>query len=466
MRHLTASGSAHRWIQVRDTKGTSTSKQTRLPIANPFQRQADQQLRLRRDHVLSWLRDAPLRPGQSRCNVLCCALILVLGCTGQSPASLRLEAFQTAAARQVCLSLATCPPGPGPDDRVWFDSEAGCLGVSAAMGHFGLDDLARGVAAGRIAYDGTRAAECLATMAGCDTLLALDSPACRATFKGVVAGGGACTQDAECAAGGCEGTGECARCAAVLAEGAACGWSAQCGRDRGCVGGHCQALGNGTTGEPCAPDRNRGMCAADTFCDDTSGFNVAKCAAVGGAGAPCVNGAQCATGFYCGAGTCQIKSAVGNACDATRPYPTDACVPGAACVPDASGTGRCEPTVGEGVACTDPRQCRGIELTCDQGHCARLPELGKPCTGQVSQAKELGCMPPAVCVLGLCADRPARGQPCADHGTCAEGLVCAAGKPAVCADPPGLGEPCAGVCKAGLTCKSSAGAMVCVAGCG
>ncbi len=279
-----------------------------------------------------------------------------------------------------CTSdLACAPPmfcGPG-----------GCtMRVEAG----GLCDETRGCAHGLVCDDAQR---CVArTGTTCDDTTPCGSlefcaspPSCRAPL----AAGGACRENADCAASlYCEDASK--TCVARPTDGMACANGILCAPGAGCDmdgGGTCRTLGGaagGGAGEAClfgefgpflcaaALACSSGVCAAlpteGQMCagSDTcaAGLGCAFgpggsiCVVPRGEGEPCENRQACREDLHCGSGgTCTADVAIGETCS---PSFGDC---GGACVPDASGGFVCSARVAEGATCLADEDCE-VDLTC------------------------------------------------------------------------------------------------------
>ena len=319
-----------------------------------------------------------------------------------------------------CALLARCPlpilTARGEAEcRAAFST--GCSGAA----------LAAGVDAGRLAFDGAAAAECLAAVADLDcatfgerlvTTRTVPDPACAAVWTPLVAAPGDCLLGYECAPGAfcafgeaCPGT-----CTAFAAVDAACGVDTWCDPEAAtCVDGACAPL-------PEAEDAAcvGGRCRLPLACDPATG----TCRTPGLAGAPCGGGAGvCYPGLLCFGGTCAPLRGDGESCFASTDCGDLVCV---------GGTCQAPPEVDE--PCYEYR-CAGA--WCDTAAipptCRAWPAEGAAC------APGNRCASEHFCDAGTCRPRRAAGAACASHLECAEGRCyggeCRAADEAACDEP-------------------------------
>ncbi len=342
--------------------------------------------------------------------------------------------------------------------KLGFATVEGCKAFSGSkLKSWGLPAL---IKAGKVKYDATQAGKCLQAMGTkCSAFSsnAEEPAACKATFIGTIAEGGACTEDQECISQNCDHPdsncpGKCGK--APVAAGGACADPAECGSNLTCKDKKCVAAEIAAVGASCA----KAECAKGATCD-YSAPEAPICKAAGGADATCSDDAGCLPEFYCHgsgfpSGTCKPRAKAGEPCATGMTSDGAQCQTTHVCVPGADGKATCLPRVKTGGACTSGEQCLGVDLTCQGGTCKVLPKKGEACAPPAASAGSLfACMPPAVCVESKCGDPPGEGKPCDLFTGCAEGLACD-GK--VCKTPPkapGKGEACEGPCQPGLTCK-------------
>jgi hypothetical protein len=266
----------------------------------------------------------------------------------------------------------------------------------------------------RVAVDCAALADCQAglTVSGC-VGRASEVPACERVLVGLVAPGGACTDDLHCAGGGfcdqraagCEGT-----CRAGLPAGAFCG-VALCAPGLVCAT-VCTAPGG--DGAPCRPAGNDELCQPGLFCQGSA------CAPALPVGAPCVLGQTCSDGAYCEGIECSTGQ---GQC--------------------AGLTGACTAIEPDGTACIDDLQCASghcIGQFKDQqqgGTCGPPSAIGGPCTPQ-----RVDCQLTLYCdaTSRTCAPWIDPGAACAQSGWwCAAGSTCAG---AACAPMGTDGDAC------------------------
>jgi hypothetical protein len=236
--------------------------------------------------------------------------------------------------------------------------------------------------------------------------------------------------------------------------------------------------------EACAQEMSDQSCS-----DFLTSVNPPACAWVGteSTGAACEYDAQCQSGLcnvlagsFCG--TCQVAPSVGQPCDALFD-----CVNGLECTttkcPGDGGacTGAelqiCVKPMGAGSACDTSIECQS-PLSCVQGACASLPQLGAPCDNSACDGtKSLICATNPDGGTQECVQEkfaPA-GDPC--NSTAFPPIYCAAsgscqsttGETAgvgTCAAVPADGQPCNALCMplaycVGGTCQAPVPASSC-----
>jgi len=144
-------------------------------------------------------------------------------------------------------------------------------------------------------------------------------------------------------------------------------------------------------------------CAAHTLGDGGSSCRAASI------GSPCGDWSECLKGQYCASGgKCAAQRAEGEPCDYSVYGP-----------------------------CTGALLC---ELVNDAGVCARMADLGAPCSTDGE------CLMPFDCIAGTCARVGHSGQPCAGGAFCFDGFcqrdAGSTGR-GLCGAYHGAGEPCA-----------------------
>ena len=221
-----------------------------------------------------------------------------------------------------------------------------------------LDEMARAVEAGRLAYDADLAGTCLSKIrnAKCsvldDIFDNLDGE-CEQVFSGLVAQDGDCYRENECSAG------------------------LYCDESVSDCPGKCQPykdIGQTCTGGDCNPDVadcdwQSGMCAAlagageicenidcqeGLVCDYNSDPEV--CLDPAGAGGSCTSTRGCETGLQCVEGTCRGPAGAGQECDLGPEFENImfACEPKYYCDADIvmqERIGTCQPKKGSGSSC-------------------------------------------------------------------------------------------------------------------
>ena len=147
------------------------------------------------------------------------------------------------------------------------------------------------------------------------------------------------------------------------------------------------------------------------------------------AGAACRSSLECRDGFHCSVGVCTPPGGAGASCTGA---------------PDALTT------VARQVGDGRHPECTGY---CFRGRCTAPVRAGGAC------AADQQCAAGTHCVARRCVDgpRPTFGEPC-DGSTCADGLVCIAGR---CAAPQDVGAACAGPADCRAACVAGTCATKC-----
>jgi hypothetical protein len=248
--------------------------------------------------------------------------------------------------------------------RCWFytpDLEGLAGGTCASI--------ARGVEAGRIAFDRSSVGACIEAIRNlpCDEWGEWDEApaACRAMFAGRVAADGACFFAADCSgedALRCVFDDPCAgRCVPYPKVGESCSNASPCSPRDDCVDGECMAPGQ--LGDPC--DRKVHRCEAGLLCDGST------CVPLRTEGQPCDGIGDCAPALTCvqvdREYQCQPRRVEGEGCYSDR------CALGLEChSPDSNVVAhtcrrmkregeRCEFGIGE---CEYPNVCNPATGTC------------------------------------------------------------------------------------------------------
>lgn len=323
--------------------------------------------------------------------------------------------------------LAACyndphSPADSYDDTFRAGQEADCLKILPS------------IAAGRVTFDGKRAAACAlaaeaAGAARCANGADESSQCPVALITGTVPAGGACYDDATRLY--VFGADECA-------PGNYC-------RADACPG---TCTPRAKIGEAC----NYGTCVDGAYCKDE------KCAATSALGAACTSD-SCAKGLACAQvipaegspapGTCKAPSRPGDACSATDP-----CTLGLGCL-----DGKCTGHVEMGQRCSDQVPCFGgfscIDRDGKGATCGAPLTAGAACTSTAQCAVGDRCLPEG---KGVCTAPPQAGEVCSALLGCAVGLVCTAGPDSRCVARAGAGQACplrysAGGCQPDLYCR-------------
>lgn len=365
------------------------------------------------------------------------------------------------------------PPPPCERADVPLQDFLGCLGqaycerlrtcglfdvgtdVDCADGPISLDDdlnlrqartaLPGLIEQGRVAYDGTAAATCLADIPqlACRDLLELDDvfTGCP-ILTGTAATLAACEYDVECAVPGsvCAPVGmtsagsppDCMTmqtCRAPVATGGICEGNLACR-----PGDHCirDNLGN----DICRPGDQGSSCGSDGECDTglycpggVSGMpGVTTCQPALAAGAPCGDFSDCQPGLDCvtATGTCEVAATVGAPCGSL-------CGAGLVCN---QVTGTCVEFSMEGAPCASDTEClSGLaffnQMECDDAGtpadpvddtCQSPGEVGEVCASTSDCDVGLHCTAQLNALPeGLCGAPRANGLACNNDNQCASG---------------------------------------------
>ena len=168
----------------------------------------------------------------SAASLLLAALSFSCGDSGSAGGgSIPVDELPAKYATAVCTALQNCI---GPAAFSLFLGGANCVDLTTKRlenGTFAL--MQQKITAGTIRYDGNKAQACFDALSGltCDGLLQRDQPACLAALDGVVALGGDCDINEECAGSAiCQSsTGACpGKCVALLSAGLACSADGDC----------------------------------------------------------------------------------------------------------------------------------------------------------------------------------------------------------------------------------------------
>lgn len=247
------------------------------------------------------------------------------------------------------------------------------------------------VDAGKVVYDPSQQADCLASIDGTTCLEILHGAEVTGciedAYGGTVPEGGECGDSVECAAGYCSfAAGTCpGGCAPPVAPGSACEQDEQCATGLSCLYGTCRA-----------PT----MVADGASCNDVTYV--------------------CAPWSYCKGGTCAAHEVVGAACTSF-----DACSPSLTCAfpPGTYANGSCATYAARGQPCGGTVACNVFTDYCGAGGtCVPWPVLGESC------AVALECRGEAWCddtlVVPTCVAYPGPGEECFLAGGCAGENYC------------------------------------------
>jgi hypothetical protein len=262
----------------------------------------------------------------------------------------------------------------------------------------------------------------------------------------------ACVTDAGCdAAHYCSG----GACVARAITGTACTAADQCATNY-CVDGFCcNAACNAGGCQRCDVAGQQGSCvvlAQGSAGNPSCGAYVCD-GANGACPATCTADSACASGYWCGAGTCHPKGGPGAACSATNQCTSGFCADGVCCNTACNGgcdacnlagsSGTCTVVAagspGAGPNCA-PYVCDGTNAACPAS-----------CTTNAS------CASGAYCQAGVCIGRLGDGQACAIgtdclSGFCTDGVCCNA----ACSGPCDVCSAALGATSSG-TCTDVAG---------
>jgi len=256
------------------------------------------------------------------------------------------------------------------------------------------------IAAGRVVFDATTGAACLAQI---DEIAAsgacqLELDACNTIFVGQVEAGGTCFEQNDCATigsycveGDCQEQCCAGSCVSPVAVGSACG--------------------------------NDVPCAADEICDYTPVEGMERTCLSGDTGSACGDDGDCDRELYCSGGACVGDVGADAACTSDRQ-----CVDPLLCVGKNLQAGRCKLTDDAGDDCDTA--CRGRNLYCDTtgstggttGKCTALPDqAGDSC------AASRECADPIFCnsTTQICEEPAQQGQSCTPYN-CADPFFCSA----------------------------------------
>ena len=343
----------------------------------------------------------------SAASLLLAGLSFSCGDSGSIPVDELPAKYATA----VCTALQNCV---GSAVFSLFLGGANCVDLTTKRlenGTFAL--MQQKITAGTIRYDGNKAQACFDALSSltCDGLLQRDQPACLAALDGVVALGGDCDINEECAGSAiCQSsTGTCpGKCVALLSAGLACSADGDC-----------------ASGLQCSSETS--LCVSPAVVGDACEYGSPPCSP----GLLCLGKDETAkTPGVCRSAADAFSAAAGAACD---PAAGILCGSGVSCVADqydligqklvwtcvTIGTylagGACKP--GFPNACAAGTYCQTTALTPLSGTCTAIPDAKQPCgTGLDAQ-----CQPDAVCVANVCQNYAANGVSCTGNAMCYSG---------------------------------------------
>jgi len=328
-------------------------------------------------------------------------------CGGDDKQSVPLSELPPKYARALCTAYQNCF-GPVFD---LFLNGTDCLAVTEQRIRNGTFPLLQAhVDQGKMAYDGSKAEACLASIASrtCAQMLERDSEACLAALDGKVELGGACTLDEDCkgkalcksASGTCPG-----QCVPLLVAGQACGDDSDCQDGLQCSSDTRLCVAPSASGQAC--EYGSPPCGPGLLClgKDDDKREPGKCRAAAEAlttpsGSACdaQNGQLCVSGASCVAQSFTLlTSTIDWLCVPTGSY--------------AAG-GDCKP--GFPDACARGYYCKtGTGLAALSGTCTAIPAAGGACAGGLSS-----CQPGAACVSGTCQNLAPNGVSCTGDAMC------------------------------------------------
>lgn len=271
----------------------------------------------------------------------------------------------------------------------------------------GLREIAASAEAGRLDYDATKAAECIAAIKAqvCDPNV--PSPIgealpveCIQALQGTVAEGGDCIHELDCLGGlRCETTG-------MNCYGTCQTPAPDCATDRCTDAEYCDSTNT------CQPRKAAGeMCASDEECADGTTCNSSitdpVCVEDGSiaGGETCDNTSSCEAGFVCSSDVCQPLE-FGAENDDCGPISTGGialCEPGLVCLVSGIPMGTCLPPIELGGSCDNIQQC-AAKLACVANECATPLADGLACSSdEVCASQNCNaanvCETPDACML-------------------------------------------------------------------
>lgn len=352
------------------------------------------------------------------------------GSGGTSGGTIAIDSLPAALTSTMCGAVSKCGS--------WSTHFATTAGCSALLGgEFSTDDEVADVKAGKLAYDGAKASQCLAVMGSmCFAELDQEPAACTDVFSGVLADGAVCDQNKYCKSRYCkrEAAKDCGVCAIAAKAGEKCDANGEgCQTNHACIDGTCVAHGTVVAGGKCNSDKN---CLPDHDCDWNA--NPSVCKARGAKDAVCKNNQDCAKGLVCQMATfggkegkCGAPTAANQACTRIGGQDAEPCAAGSSCCVPTTWDGKtlpdakCLPLLKLGEACTSHMQC-GLDGECKDGKCALLPsKVGDACAAAVVPGTEKRCAFGLQCGAGdKCAALSKAGEACKGKSQCEKGLDC------------------------------------------
>jgi hypothetical protein len=329
--------------------------------------------------------------------------------SSDSAGSIAFEELPAKYAAAACTAYQNCF---GPILSLFLNGADCASSISQRLenGTFGL--IPQKITAGTIRYDGNKAQACLDAVSklSCDGLLTRDQPECLAALDGLVAQGGDCDLNEECAGSALcrSSTGTCpGKCVALLSAGQACTADGDCDNGLQCYGTTRLCVRPAAIGEAC--EYGSPPCGPGLLClgkDDTNktpgtcrNVTEAFSAAEGGV-CDVVAGTLCHSGVSCVADHVDLATVkLVWTCVKIGTYPAG---------------GSCKPGFPE--ACAAGSYCQtGTGLASLDGTCTPIPQAKQPCG---DSGIGLQCQPGAVCVAGLCQDFAANGVSCTGDDMC------------------------------------------------
>ena len=336
--------------------------------------------------------------GKARLGTVAIFAVTVAACNNPNTAPVPFDQLPGRLATSFCGFAARCGLG------TTFSGSAGSDCQTQTTSYFANTTFAQyqlAITRGTLVYHADAAGQCLGAFdtASCSGFGGGGPAACRMTFVGTVADGGACTISSECGStSACSGGGTgttCGMCVHVPQINESCagmGVAATCATGAFCSPMHlCTA--QLAAGSPC--DRTMAsMCATGLTCMSAMPMGTTGTCATPPAGTPC-GAATCTTGQLCDVtggmamcraprtdGTCTSSAfggtdcAAGTTCDSATmrcvPLPTLGQICSTACVGPARCVHQmCQPSIDNGASCTSDDVC--VSGHCTMGTCAAPP---------------------------------------------------------------------------------------------